>query len=509
MNVLFIFPNFDLCGYKPIAISQLISLMKKQGHKVRLFDTSFYDTKNIIQNRFWIDNKIIGEQLLDFIPVDTSQYGFDKIEADIDSIFIGLLNEFKPDIVMASVLSPEALLTFHLFELVKKYNEDIPTLMGGNHCYADPDGAITNKFTNMICIGDGEVPLIELLNRLSEGRSYDEIKGLWVKGRNDHVTRNLLNQYYTNLDELPYLDYDEYDRRQLYRVFCGKVYRSGDYTVTRGCYEKCGYCITETANILNSNKYPLRRCISAERIIDELIYLKNRYDLNFFRFQDSSFLSVSIDWLKVFSDLYERKLGLPFCIDVSPQTVTFEKARLLKKMNCVSVSVGVESGNEDFRYKTLNKTVRDKSILEAFSHLNRFEMRTVSFMLIGFPFETRADINDSIMMNRECHVTSPGISSFYPFKGTRLRKLSIAHNLFNPDIEPDGVPLFNRGTPLLYNPRITQDDYQGIIRTFILYSKLPEAMFGEIKKAEKFDDNGNEAFRNLQAYYKEKFLQPI
>ena len=43
MKILFIWPNKDVFGYKPIGISLLASILKKGGHQVELFDTTFID----------------------------------------------------------------------------------------------------------------------------------------------------------------------------------------------------------------------------------------------------------------------------------------------------------------------------------------------------------------------------------------------------------------------------------------------------------------------------------
>ena len=39
MKILFINPNIDTGGYKPLAISVLSAIAKKEGHEISVFDT--------------------------------------------------------------------------------------------------------------------------------------------------------------------------------------------------------------------------------------------------------------------------------------------------------------------------------------------------------------------------------------------------------------------------------------------------------------------------------------
>ena len=64
--------------------------------------------------------------------------------------------------------------------------------------------------------------------------------------------------------------------------------------------------------------------------------------IKFFRFQDATFLSLGQSYLRELADSYAREVGLPFVIDVSPETVSKEKVRALVDMGCVAVGVGVK-----------------------------------------------------------------------------------------------------------------------------------------------------------------------
>ena len=333
MKILFIFPNLDPGGYKPVGLTTLMNLCRSKGHSVRLFDTSFMDTRHIYYDVRYKGCAEAGYERLNYREADVSSYNLIQEEINVDLEFRKVLEEFRPDVVGASVLSTELSLAVYLLRRAKEYNPAIITVIGGAHTFADPQGCLDEKSIDIVCIGEGEIPLLALLERLEAKQEYEHLSGLWVK-KNGKIFKNPAGQTFSGLDTLPYLDYDFYEKRLLYRIYNGSVYRSGDHVVSRGCYQKCIYCLYRTMQEFNRDNIKLRR-YKVDRLIEELVYLKGKYNLTFYRFQDATFLSISDKYLKEFASLYARYVNLPCVVDASPQTVTEEKARSLKEMKWV------------------------------------------------------------------------------------------------------------------------------------------------------------------------------
>ncbi len=503
MNILFVFPNIDVPGYKPIGLSSLIAVAKKLGHKVRLFDTSFFDLEELTYNKVFVNTKQAGEEVLNFIPVDLSDYNTSKKKVDLDLIFRKELEVFQPDLVALSIFSQEYGLGMHLLEVVKKTDPGIRTIVGGIHCYADPESVISNPNVDFMCLGEGEQAFKELLGCFESGNGTGNIAGLWVR-EGLVIKRNPTNGY-LDLNRLPFLDYDEYDSRQFLRVFNGKVYKSADISLTRGCFERCIYCLYDKIYEVYNNSCQIRH-YDIDRFIAELKYLVQRHNINFIRFQDSSFLGVSNVFLEAFAKEYKQEIGLPFVIDSTPQAVTPERIRCLKEMNCQSISIGIETGNEQFRLKYLNKKATNKVIINAFHTVQKFNIRTVGFILIGFPFETREYIFETIELIRQTRLSSPNLGFVYPFKGSKLREMVLKEGLFDESIEINNTPQYSRDCPMIRNPQITKDEYRGIYRTFLFYCKFPKEYYPDISIAERFDQEGNAMYKKLRELFVEKNL---
>lgn len=502
MNILFIFPNIDNAGYKPIGISSLIAVAKQLKHRVRLFDTSFYDSSELSSNKVFLNSKQAGEEVLNFIPVDLCKYGIKKEKVNMEKVFGDSLREFQPDLIALSIFSQEFRLGMYLLSVAKKIKPDVLTIAGGIHCYADPDSVINDNNVDLMVIGEGEVVFKSLLERLEAKEGYADIKGLWSK-KSGGIVKNMPAGY-VELNQLPFIDYDEYDDRQFIRAYNGKAYRSADVCFTRGCFERCIYCLHERI-YQTYNSCKIRR-YDVDRFIAELEYLIKRHSLNFIRFQDSSFLNASEACLEELSRKYNKKIGLPFVIDSTPQNITERKILLLKEMNCQSISIGVETGNETHRLKYLNKRVTNKQIIGAFTIVNKIGIRTVGFILLGFPFETREAIFETIELVRAAKISAPNVGFVYPFKGTQLRESVIKSGLFNPATEVNGTSQYSRNYPAIKNINITKEEYRGLYRTFLFYCKFSRKDYKDIKIAENSDVKGNAMYKKLKDYFIEKDL---
>jgi anaerobic magnesium-protoporphyrin IX monomethyl ester cyclase len=502
MKVLFIFPNIDCGGYKPVGLTTVMTSSQQAGHEIRLFDTSFIEPYDFTSESDYRGGSAAGEEILNFAPVNLNGYNLHKEHTSVSEALTEQLRDFAPDVIGISALSLEWPLCIHLMKTVKEYDPSILTVLGGVHAYADPEGSIAEESLDILCIGEGEEAFPELLQNIAAGGDYQDTAGFWIK-RNGRTFKNSIGQVVDNLDELPYMNYDLYDDRLMYRIYDGKVYRSADYTLTRGCPYKCTYCLYEKMNSTGEGNTKLRS-YSVDRAVAELKYLKDRYNLDFIRFQDATFLNISEKYLKELATRYAAEIGLPFVIDASPQTVTKEKARALAEMGCVSVSVGVETGNEKMRFEVCKKPVKNEVIHRAFEYLNGYSLRTVSFLLMGFPLETEEMYWDSVNLVRKARVNAPNLGFVYPFKGSQLSETAIEMGLFNPDSE-DAVS-YDRLVPAISNPNISDAKYRGLLRTFPLFVKFPEKYWDEIKKAINYDADGQEVYNKFKKIYQNENL---
>lgn len=227
--------------------------------------------------------------------------------------------------------------------------------------------------------------------------------------------------------------------------------------------------------------------------------MKEHYELDFLKFHDEDFLLRPMDHIQEFAMLYKQEIGIPFVIETNSKSINKRKARILREMNCVSVSLGVESGNEKLRKSILNRKDSVSDIKNAVKILNNEGIRTVAFLMLNIPFDSREAIFDSIELVRQSGVRIPTVGIFFPFEKTKARNLAIENNFFR----PDDVSVYRTDLPALNQPTISREEIMRLRKVFVLYAKLPKSYWPIIERAEEFDAVGKEIYLILRKIYAE------
>jgi anaerobic magnesium-protoporphyrin IX monomethyl ester cyclase len=485
MNVLLIYPNgMNETGYKPIGISMLSAVLKKAGHDVKLFDTTFYDMGGTSVHS-------IGAGILNFKNVKFPEEVYEQ-KKTLKEDLLKLIDDFKPGLIGFSVLSTMISTSKKLATMIKEVYPNIPIIVGGKHATVAPEETISYKDFDLLCVGEGEEALVELANNPER----TDIKNIWFK-KEGEIIRNPVRPLIADLDSLPYPDLSIWDKRQFLKPFRGKVRVGLDYESGRGCVYQCNYCINKYLHELYGMKGFYRQK-SPRRIVDEIKYLHETYGIEFIKFFDEDFLMRSTETVKEISNLYKKEVGIPFAIEINANSTTTEKAMLLKEMNCVSASIGLESGNEAYRETVLNRRVSDKSIIAACKSLKKAGIQTVSFNMLGTPFHTRGLIMESVELNKKAGFNIASAGLFYPYKGSPIRQVCIDYGFINPDDEHE---VNTRAETIMNMWSIKPEELKGLLRTFVMYIKSPKIMYPLIRWSEKDKPINNLWFKILRNIY--------
>jgi len=156
-------------------------------------------------------------------------------------------------------------------------------------------------------------------------------------------------------------------------------------------------------------------------VISELLHVKNFFGVEKINFVDDSFLSHP-EWLIEFSRIYTTQIRLPFIINVEATQVKDDLVRLLKKMGCVCVRMGVETGNEIFRRNILNKNVTDEQIRAASSMIKNYGIRLSTFNMLGLPGESVTNALETYELNKEIGSDFVQCSLLQPYPGTAISR---------------------------------------------------------------------------------------
>lgn len=337
---------------------------------------------------------------------------------------IDKITNFKPKIVgySANIIGYNELVKANLE--AKKYFNFI-SIMGGPFPTHVPE-SFNESGMDAYCIGEGEYAFKDFLYAVKNNLSYDDIPNLVTKNKINEV-RPLIQ----NLDELPFPDRDLIIANTNLKDVSKKTFYA-----TRGCPFSCTYCCNSLYNKLYKNKGKIVRRFSVDRLIREIKYVKDRYRMDFVKFGDDLFVAKVDDWLVEFSDRYKKEINVPFNCYLRLDIVTDKMLELLKYAGCFSVHLSVDSILDNVREKILNRRMKSGvNIKDNIKLIHSYGINTwVNFML-GIPESTIENDLDTILFSRECKITYPSYTIFYPLKGTDLYKYCEEKKLLPSKIE--------------------------------------------------------------------------
>jgi len=365
------------------------------------------------------------------------------------------LKKQKPDIIGIYSTAEQ----FHFVkELVSKVPQGIFTVCGGPHPTCYPMCIEDIPRLDAICIGEGEYPILELVNALKEGRDYSNIKNLWVR-KNGNIVRNETRPFIANLDELPFEDKELFGlQRSIDKYGLGQV----RVMTTRGCPYQCTYCANKQISKTQPGYYVRFR--SAMHIMDELNYLNKRYRFKEIFFDDDIFMMDRAIRME-FCRRYPEEIGKPFVFGGRIEICNEEMLEELKVAGGRRIDFGMESGNEDLRRNILKRNMTNRQILEATKMAKAVGFQVKTLNMVGLPEETFEKYLDTVRLNREIKPDVVSMSVFYPYPGTELYDYCIEKGYFNPD-EPLPKGYISRRGSLLNLPDFSRNDIARCFQRF-------------------------------------------
>lgn len=285
-------------------------------------------------------------------------------------------------------------------------NRNAKVVIGGIHASMAPE-TLMNEF-DLICHGEGEDVVVELAKRIAEGRSLEDIPGLWVRKEGEWVCNRSLPLRKT-LDEYPLPDYDithQFIVEHGHIVPMEPRHVTHDFFVvlgSRGCPHHCAYCSTKGIR----EKFPWRakvRHYSIDRLLlDMKTVLRSFPEVRSFWIDDDTFFAKPVSEIKVFSEKYKNEIGRPFQILISPWTFSEEKLRLLVDCGLERLIMGVQSGSDRTNNELYDRRLSADRLRNVALILHSYTDRMkLYFDFIGMnPFEKSGDLLETIRFIRD------------------------------------------------------------------------------------------------------------
>ncbi|MBI4982288.1 MAG: hypothetical protein HZC15_04010 [Candidatus Omnitrophica bacterium] len=276
-----------------------------------------------------------------------------------------------------------------------------------------PDMVIKNDCIDIICIGEGEDPIVELAEAIVLKKNYNNIKNLWIKNGSE-IIKNPLREL-RNMDTLAFQDWSIFDERHYYKPYCGSFYRTGFFELARGCHFNCSFCCTASYRNLFHGLGKFVRTRSIDKAFDEIEYVRDNYNLELIFFIDDNFLGMPKERFDYFCQQY----------------------------------IGIEHGDESLR-KKMNRHMSNDNLKRAIDIVHKYEIRSTANIIIGMPYEEETMFKETIKLLQEIKPKSISINYFQPYRGTLMREQAVKlgyisedHIITDSNVSID-MPLFRK-----------------------------------------------------------------
>jgi anaerobic magnesium-protoporphyrin IX monomethyl ester cyclase len=470
----------------PPNISILMSALCSAGIDTKVFSTNLY-----------VSGAKTGDQIrTDTLQVSpTSENYLNPFTKDMKNVFEDLLfyvKEYEPDVVGMSITEPMFVFGMELLNHIRNHVDFI--IVGGAFVTLCPDRVISESSVDAICIGEGERPLVKLCRSIEKNNIDYNVDNLWfnVDGK---VVKNNISPV-RQINDVPFQDWSSWTipPRSL-KPMAGEINTTALVELSRGCPFKCSFCANSFLNTEFHGNYRER---DVSTFIDEVKYLRDTYNVSFIYISDETILTTSDKRFSTFINLY-RDVSIPFWCETRPESVSYDKIKLLKEVGLKAINIGVEGGNEEFRRDVLNRKYADDVIIESIHEAKKSGVNVGANVIIGFPGETRQHVFETINIIREAQPTSTMIHLFQPYAKTELRDRCVQMGLISDEYICGDYRMHAIGTGYL-----SSEEILGLQRTFNLYVDMPKNNWNEIRLAEKFNNNGNRIFKKLAKQYQMK-----
>ena len=385
-----------------------------------------------------------------------------------DTKWLEKLKEYDPDVVCYSVTTG---VHTHAVEVNRKVKLTLPnvfSVFGGPHPTFTPQ-MVEEVGIDAVCRGEGELAMVELLDKLERGEDFYSTENFWFKhSETGEIIKNPQRPIVDDLDALGFPDREiVYESAPLYRDTDRKVFVS-----QRGCPMPCSFCFhhawkKKVYNVKNS-KYVRKRSVS--HLLDELKQVKAKYNLKFVHFVDDIF-NLRNDWLDEFCERYPKEVGLPFDVILMANMTTEHHIAQLKQAGCVYARIAIEAASDHVRNAVFKKHTTRKQLTDAAGWIKKHGIRLGTLNMLGGPGGTIEDELDTVRLNIECKVDHPLVSLMQPYPEFDIMDMTkqMGYAVSAYDEFPDK---FNRTSTIQYDNKVEIENLQKLFPIVIRFPWL-------------------------------------
>ncbi|KYK26214.1 hypothetical protein AYK26_05390 [Euryarchaeota archaeon SM23-78] len=334
--------------------------------------------------------------------------------------FLEKILSTNPDLVGFSTYSYNFQHSKNLAAMIKGTNPEVYTVFGNVHISSHPTD-VDDTSIDFGIMGEGEYVIRDLVKALDKGYDVRNLESLvyWSKGVKINPRRGRIE----NLDELPFPLRTEdliKENKTVLMYPSTKEQKLAAINYSRGCTFACPYCSSD--NIWGKNV----NWRSAKNLVDEIEYLKKKYDINTLFFTDLTFNLNKEKISELCDEIIDRDIEISWYSMLRLEDmkgkpmINRELLERMRRAGCNKVAFGIETFNEEI-LTSYNKKVSFENTRDILDLTHQLGIINKGYFMIGEPFlETKKTINEIKRNLTELPFDIIRIVYLTPFPGTSI-----------------------------------------------------------------------------------------
>jgi radical SAM superfamily enzyme YgiQ (UPF0313 family) len=356
-----------------------------------------------------------------------------------------VISDYQPDIIGISSMTASFISGLNVSKISKEINSEIIIVFGGKHSTALPENTLINSSIDFVVIGEGEETFKDLILNIN---SPNKVKGIAYKNQNGEILKTLPREYIADINKLPLPVFDSFINSYWFEKHQNLESYKWKIVSARGCPFQCIYCASD-------NKIRYR---SPQNVISEISFVKNKYGIKFFDFQDDSFSINRNRALELCSLLKKEKITWE--CNTRVDLIDDELVSNMKHSGCNTVWIGIETGSEK-TLKMIKKNISMGIISQAITLFKKYSLFVCGFFIIGFPWESKEDMEKTLNLIKKLPIDNFELNIATPLPGTQMFNTLVDSGKIN--ISTENWSRFHQGSPEMNFSQYSDAEWKKII----------------------------------------------
>ncbi|MFH1400606.1 MAG: radical SAM protein [Nanoarchaeota archaeon] len=304
-----------------------------------------------------------------------------------------------------------------LAAFIKKTFPDRLLVAGGASATTLPHVYMEKTKFDCVVISEGELTFPKVVDAFAKGEDLKEIGGLYLRDENGESFSTGKGEVLADIDELPFMEWDLFDMDLYLRnnLITGYAFeRSINICGSRGCPYLCNFCYDGAA--IRKLRYR-----SAQKCFEEIKRVYEKYDIQYFRWDDELFVAnvkraEDFCHLLIRSGLHKKlQWGATGRVNI----VNPKLLRLMRRAGCIDINYGIESGSQEM-LKNMRKVTTVEQGLKAIENTRKAGITPFCSFMVGTRGESPESIRETVEFCRKADLLIPSLFFTTPNPGTEL-----------------------------------------------------------------------------------------